>query len=74
MTQNKIEQLLQQHCLDGVEYLELGKVCKISTGQKPLEIFGIGAYVFPYINAGLEASGSSVSSNTSAETITIPSR
>ena len=57
-----------------MEWKTLGEVCEINTGQKPFEIFKVEKFGFPYINAGLEPSGSANSSNTPSQTITIPSR
>lgn len=71
---NKIEELIQQLCPEGVEWKMLGDISKINTGQKPVEIFEVRKSGIPYINAGLEPSGSVNTTNTTAQTITIPSR
>ena len=57
-----------------VEWKMLGEVGEITTGQKPYEIFEVGKSEYPYINAGLEPSGSLGFKNTTGQTITIPSR
>ncbi|GAA4146969.1 restriction endonuclease subunit S [Sphingobacterium kyonggiense] len=71
---SKIDELIAQYCPEGVEWKKLGDIASIITGQKPDSILEINSYKFPYINAGLEASGSVSLSNTKGGTITIPSR
>ncbi|PLX69972.1 MAG: restriction endonuclease subunit S [Denitrovibrio sp.] len=61
--------------LDGaeIEWMPLGDVTKINTGQKPSEILD-KATDFDYINAGTSRSGYSASSNCEGDTVTTPSR
>ena len=71
---NNIDALIAQLCPDGVGFRELGEICDISTGQKPIENILQEVGKFHFVNAGLEPSGYINVKNTTAETITIPSR
>jgi type I restriction enzyme, S subunit len=59
---------------DDVEWKTLGETCEIKTGQAPNAEISSTEAKYPYINAGLEPSGYLIEKNTSAETVTIPSR
>jgi type I restriction enzyme S subunit len=52
----------------------LGEIAIIQIGQMPFAELLVEASAFPYVNAGTSASGYASQTNTSGETITIPSR
>jgi len=72
---SKIDDLIKEHCPDGVEYKELGKVCKIKTGaavSKLLIVSNLGDY--PVLNSGKEPLGFIDQWNTENDPIGITSR
>ena len=68
---NKIEQLIQQLCPEGVEYKELGRICKVSKGKQlnKTELFEEGNY--PAYNGGKTFSGYTDKYNVERNTIII---
>ena len=67
------DQLLNFEGRDDVQWMTLGEVTKINTGQKPSNILEV-ATDFEYINAGTSRSGYCVASNCEGDTVTTPSR
>lgn len=67
------DQLLNFEGRDDVQWMTLGEVTKINTGQKPSNILEV-ATDFEYINAGTSRSGYCVTSNCEGDTVTTPSR
>lgn len=68
---NKIEELIQQFCPDGVEFKEFGKLSTIETGTQlhKTAISEIGDY--PVLNGGINPSGYCNLYNTEANAIAI---
>ena len=67
------DQLLNFEGRDDVQWMTVGEVTKINTGQKPSNILEV-ATDFEYINAGTSRSGYCVASNCEGDTVTTPSR
>lgn len=67
------DQLLNFEGRDDVQWMTLGEVTKMNTGQKPSNILEV-ATDFEYINAGTSRSGYCVASNCEGDTVTTPSR
>jgi len=68
---NKIEQMLQELCPNGVEYLSLGKYIEIYTGVQfnKRDMSDVGTY--PVLNGGINPSGFTERYNEEKDTITI---
>lgn len=72
---NKIEQLLEKYCPNGVEFKTLGEVCLIKTGQLINKIDIVKSPGgFPVINSGREPLGFIDRYNTENDPIGITSR
>ena len=67
----KIDDLIKKYCPNGVEYINLDKVCSVSTGSQlnKTKLKSIGKY--PVINGGILSSGYWEEYNTEKNTITI---
>lgn len=67
----KIDDLIQQYCPDGVEYVKLGEVCDIHKGVQfnKSDMKDMGTY--PVINGGMNPSGYVEVFNEQEDTITI---
>lgn len=71
---SRVDDLIAEHCPDGVEFKTLGDIATITTGSRPSnEELGQGGSHF-FMNGGVQASGTVPTPNTAGETITIPSR
>ncbi len=68
---NKIQQLIQQFCPDGVEWKELGDTCEIKTGKGITKNDGSDNALFPIISGGKVPMGYFHNFNRSENTVTI---
>lgn len=68
---SKLDELIQEYCPDGVEYVELETVCYITKGVQfnKKDMHDEGAY--PVINGGINPSGYIERYNQDENTITI---
>lgn len=68
---NRIEKMIEKLCPDGVEFMELGELCSIETGEQlnKTNLFNKGLY--PVLNGGIGYSGYYDNYNTEENTITI---
>jgi type I restriction enzyme M protein len=69
---SRIDDLIAQHCPDGVPFNALGGVCSLGVGTLPDKKEQGGQ--FAWWNGGVEPSGWVSQTNTDGDTITIPSR
>lgn len=68
---SRLEELIEQYCPDGVEYMKLGEVCDIHKGVQfnKTDMKEVGTY--PVINGGINPSGYAEVFNEGKNTITI---
>ena len=72
---NKIEKLIKEFCLDGVEWKKLGEVCEIKTGQPVSKnMISNNNGIYPVINSGREPLGYINTWNTEDDPIGITTR
>lgn len=72
---NNIQQMIEELCPEGVEYVKLGEVCEIRTGQSvSKQIIAENPGVYPVINSGREPLGFINKWNTDNDPIGITSR
>ena len=72
---NKIDNLIAEHCPDGVEFKKLGNVCKIKAGPSMnKQLIASNPGKFPVINSGREPLGFIDQWNTEDDPIGITSR
>ncbi|MCW6674663.1 restriction endonuclease subunit S [Aerococcaceae bacterium NML171108] len=68
---NKIEELIQQLCPNGVEYKELGEVCMVNKGQQLNKTLLTNDGIYPAYNGGQSFSGRTNNYNVSENTTII---
>lgn len=68
---NKLQELVEKLCPNGVEYKTLDKVCSISTGSQLNKSKLLDDAEYPVINGGINPSGYWHEYNTEKDTITI---
>ena len=54
---SKIDELIEKLCPNGVEYLNLNKVCSVSTGTQLNKTKLLEKAEYPVINGGINPSG-----------------
>lgn len=67
---NKIENLIKQHCPDGVEFKKLGEVCDMLRGVRVTKRNLIENGKYPVVSGGVGYMGSLDKYNREANTIT----
>lgn len=68
---NRVEELIQQLCPNGVEWKKLGDYIELYTGEQLNKDAMLSDGVYPVMNGGVVASGFTDSFNEEADTITI---
>ena len=68
---SKIEELIQQYCPDGVEYVKLGEVCEIRTGKGITKKDAENAGEYPIISGGITPMGFYHLYNREPNTVTV---